>query len=169
MYFKQYGSRKVSYNSDFVRITASSVLKVALLAWNSVTLTLFGFIFYLDTIPFYVNISQKNDRNTSDHIFIKDMPITFTVHIHDPSHYLNNSAISYHLNYGDGSGLFVTNSSISTHTYKLIGNFSLGLSVQAMIPGPCSPVTPPAPLPTSPGKSLWLRADGNKLINDASS
>ncbi|KAJ7322406.1 hypothetical protein JRQ81_018693 [Phrynocephalus forsythii] len=124
---------------SFVPVTAASIIYVV-----------------TDTIPFYVNISQKNDRNTSDHIFIKDMPITFDVRIHDPSHYLNNSVISYHWNYGDGSGLFVSNSSVSTHTYKLTGNFSLGLSVQAMIPGPCGPVTPPAPLPTTPAVPTQL-------------
>ncbi|XP_020636784.3 transmembrane glycoprotein NMB [Pogona vitticeps] len=124
---------------SFVPVTAASIIYVV-----------------TDTVPFYVNISQKNDRNTSDHIFIKDIPIMFDVRIHDPSHYLNHSVISYHWNYGDGSGLFVSNSSVSMHTYRLSGNFSLGLSVQAVIPGPCGPVTPPPPLPTSPGVPTQL-------------
>ncbi|XP_006138417.2 transmembrane glycoprotein NMB isoform X1 [Pelodiscus sinensis] len=104
-----------------------------------------------DKIPLYVNLSQKNDRNASDSVFIKDSPITFDVKIHDPSHYLNNSAISYTWGYGDGSGIFISNSPISTHTYTLQGNFSLNLTVQAIIPVPCGPATPTPPLPTSPG------------------
>ncbi|XP_034257871.1 transmembrane glycoprotein NMB [Pantherophis guttatus] len=108
-----------------------------------------------DQIPFYVNISQKNNRNISDFIFIKDIPIMFDVRIHDPSHYLNHSAISYHWNFGDGSGSFVSNNSISTHTYTLLGNFSADLSVQAIIPVPCGPVTP-SPLSTFPAFTTQL-------------
>ncbi|XP_062423790.1 transmembrane glycoprotein NMB [Rhea pennata] len=102
-----------------------------------------------DKIPLFVNMSQKNDRNISDSIFIKDSPITFDVKIHDPSSYLNNSVISYKWDFGDGSGLFVSSSSITLHTYALQGNFSLNLTVQAIIPVPCKPVTPTPPLPTS--------------------
>uniref|UniRef100_A0A8D2JDQ7 Glycoprotein nmb n=1 Tax=Varanus komodoensis TaxID=61221 RepID=A0A8D2JDQ7_VARKO len=109
-----------------------------------------------DKIPFYVNISQKNDRNASDFIFIKDIPITFDVQLHDPSNYLNRSAIFYHWNYGDGSGAFVSNSSTSMHTYTLLGNFSLDLSVQAIIPIPCGPVTPTPPLPTQSAVTTQL-------------
>uniref|UniRef100_K7G557 Glycoprotein nmb n=1 Tax=Pelodiscus sinensis TaxID=13735 RepID=K7G557_PELSI len=114
-----------------------------------------------DKIPLYVNLSQKNDRNASDSVFIKDSPITFDVKIHDPSHYLNNSAISYTWGYGDGSGIFISNSPISTHTYTLQGNFSLNLTVQAIIPVPCGPATPTPPLPTSPagaGGAVWQAA-----------
>ncbi|XP_053122119.1 transmembrane glycoprotein NMB isoform X2 [Hemicordylus capensis] len=103
-----------------------------------------------DKIPFHVKISQKNDRNASDHIFIKDQPITFEVQIHDPSHYLNDSVITYHWNFGDGSGSFVSNNSVFMHTYTLLGNFSLNLSVQAIIPTTCGPITPTPPLTTLP-------------------
>ncbi|XP_054847429.1 transmembrane glycoprotein NMB [Eublepharis macularius] len=103
-----------------------------------------------DTIPLYVYLSQKNDRNASDHIFIKDVPIIFYVHLHDPSHYLNRSIIFYHWNFGDGSGSFVFNNSVSMHTYTLVGNFSLNLTVEAILPAPCGPVTPPPPFPTFP-------------------
>lgn len=130
----------------------------------------FGYSWHADQIPFYVNISQKNNRNISDFIFIKDIPIMFDVRIHDPSHYLNHSAISYHWNFGDGSGSFVSNNSISIHTYTLLGNFSADLSVQAIIPVPCGPVTP-SPLSTFPGKYLWqlwhppyIFAQGDTLV-----
>nr|XP_033786767.1 transmembrane glycoprotein NMB isoform X2 [Geotrypetes seraphini] len=99
-----------------------------------------GIYIVTDQIPFYVNISQKNDRNTSDGIFIKDSPITFDVRIHDPSKYLNASAISYKWNFGDGSGSFVSNNPLTSHTYTLQGNFSLNLTVKAAVPGPCMPV-----------------------------
>lgn len=118
--------------------------------------------FYADEIPFYVNISQKNDRNTTDRIFIKDIPITFKVQIHDPSYYLNHSDISYHWNFGDGSGLFVSNNSVTTHTYTLPGNFSLNMFVRAIIPTPCGPVTPTPPFP---GKCLWSDAKVNEWIS----
>lgn len=99
-------------------------------------------------------MTQKNDRNVSDHIFIKDIPITFEVHVHDPSHYLNHSVVSYHWDFGDGSGSFVYTDPVSMHTYTLVGNFSLNLTVEAIIPAPCGPVTPSPPSPTFPGKSL---------------
>ncbi|XP_077159388.1 transmembrane glycoprotein NMB isoform X2 [Paroedura picta] len=103
-----------------------------------------------DTIPLHVTMTQKNDRNASDHIFIKDIPITFEVHLHDPSHYLNHSAVSYHWNFGDGSGSFVFRDPVSMHVYTLVGNFSLNLTVEAIIPAPYGPVTPPPPFPTFP-------------------
>ncbi|KFP80907.1 Protein QNR-71, partial [Acanthisitta chloris] len=102
-----------------------------------------------DKIPISVILFQKHDRNISDSIFIKDSPITFDVKIHDPSYYLNNSAISYKWNFGDGSGLFVASGSTTSHTYTLQGNFTLNLTVQAIIPVPCRPVPPTAALPTS--------------------
>ncbi|KAM9308824.1 transmembrane glycoprotein NMB [Gastrophryne carolinensis] len=107
-----------------------------------------GMYIITDQIPFYVNISQKNNKNSSDGIFIKDSPITFDVRIHDPSHYLNKSILSFNWSFGDGSGLFVSNNPVLTHTYTLLGNFSANLTIKAAIPGPCKPVTP-TPLPTT--------------------
>ncbi|CAH2282608.1 transmembrane glyco NMB [Pelobates cultripes] len=102
-----------------------------------------------EQIPLYVNISQKNDRNSSDKIFIKDSPITFDVKLHDPSHYLAKAAVSFNWTFGDGSGSFVSNNPLSSHTYTLLGNFSLNLTVKAAIPGPCKPVTPTTFIPTT--------------------
>lgn len=113
-----------------------------------------------------MNLSQKNDRNISDFIFIKDSPIIFDVKIHDPSHYLNNSAITYKWNYGDGSGLFVSNSPIITHTYTLEGNFTFNLTVQAIKPVPCKPTTPTPPYPTSSGKSFSNNSDIREHTNN---
>uniref|UniRef100_F6YRV9 Transmembrane glycoprotein NMB n=1 Tax=Monodelphis domestica TaxID=13616 RepID=F6YRV9_MONDO len=103
-----------------------------------------------DEIPVFVNMSQKNDRNSSDDIFIKDLPIKFDVHVHDPGHFLNTSAIYYKWEFGDNSGLFVSNSSAFSHTYTLNGSFVLNLTIQAVVPGPCPPPSPRPPTPTPP-------------------
>ncbi|KFV15005.1 Protein QNR-71, partial [Tauraco erythrolophus] len=102
-----------------------------------------------DKIPISVNMFQKHDRNISDYIFIKGSPIIYNVKIHDPSYYLNNSAISYKWNFGDGSGLYVVSSPTTSHIYTVQGNFTPNVNVQAIIPVPCRPVTPTASLPTS--------------------
>ncbi|KAM5158295.1 transmembrane glycoprotein NMB [Mantella aurantiaca] len=114
-----------------------------------------GMYIVTDQIPFFVNMSQKNDKNSSDHIFIKDSPIQFDVLIHDPSHYLNTSILSFNWSYGDGSGSFVSNNPVSTHTYTLLGNFTLNLTIKAAIPGPCKPVTPTS-LPTTGAPTTQL-------------
>lgn len=133
-------------------------------------LYLFTFFSPTDKIPLSVSMFQKHDRNISDSIFIKDSPITFEVKIHDPSYYLNNSAISYKWNFGDGSGLFVASGSTTSHTFTLQGNFTPNLTVQAIIPVPCKPVTPTAPPPTAAGKSLPNSSDiksyAKTLISD---
>ncbi|XP_075684374.1 protein QNR-71-like [Rhinoderma darwinii] len=112
---------------------------------------------FQDQIPFYVNLSQKNDKNSSDSIFIKDSPIQFDIRIHDPSHYLNKSELTFDWGYGDGSGSFVSNNPVSSHTYTLLGNFSVNLTIKAAIPGPCKPVTlTPVPTTSTPVPTTHL-------------
>ncbi|XP_004461399.1 transmembrane glycoprotein NMB [Dasypus novemcinctus] len=101
-----------------------------------------------DQIPLLVTMAQKNDRNSSDETFLKDLPILFDVLIHDPSHFLNQSAIYYKWNFGDNTGLFVSNNHISNHTYVLNGTFSLNLTVQAAAPAPCPLLSSSPPKPT---------------------
>ncbi|XP_012879853.1 PREDICTED: transmembrane glycoprotein NMB isoform X1 [Dipodomys ordii] len=96
-------------------------------------------------IPVLVTMFQKNDRNFSDETFLRDLPIMFDVFIHDPSHFLNKSAIDYKWNFGDNTGLFISTNHTSNHTYVLNGTFNLNLTVQAAVPGPC---LPPAPTPS---------------------
>ncbi|KAK7821829.1 hypothetical protein U0070_004793, partial [Myodes glareolus] len=69
-----------------------------------------------DQIPIFVTMSQKNNRNSSAGTFLRDLPIVFDVLIHDPSHFLNDSAISYKWNFGDNTGLFVSNNHTSPPT-----------------------------------------------------
>jgi hypothetical protein len=109
---------------------------------------------------------QKNDRNSSDETFLKDLPIVFDVLIHDPSHFLNESAIYYKWNFGDNTGLFVSNNHTLNHTYVLNGTFNLNLTVQAAVPGPCPP---PSPTPGRPTPSLGKYFLGDlcsKFLND---
>ncbi|XP_011799580.1 PREDICTED: transmembrane glycoprotein NMB isoform X4 [Colobus angolensis palliatus] len=108
-----------------------------------------------DQIPVFVTMSQKNDRNSSDETFLKDLPITFDVLIHDPSHFLNYSTINYKWSFGDNTGLFVSINHTVNHTYVLNGTFSLNLTVKAAAPGPCPPPPPPPPpRPPKPTPSL---------------
>lgn len=111
-------------------------------------------IYILDQIPVFVTMSQKNDRNSSDETFLKDLPITFDVLIHDPSHFLNYSTINYKWSFGDNTGLFVSINHTVNHTYVLNGTFSLNLTVKAAAPGPCPPPPPPPPRPPKPTPSL---------------
>uniref|UniRef100_A0A8C5PAN7 Glycoprotein nmb n=1 Tax=Leptobrachium leishanense TaxID=445787 RepID=A0A8C5PAN7_9ANUR len=108
-----------------------------------------GMYIVTDQIPFYVNISQKNDRISSDDIFIKDSPIQFDVLLHDPSNYLSRATVSFNWTFGDGNGSFVSNNPISSHNYTLVGNFTLNLTVKAAFPAPCQPTTPTPMVPTT--------------------
>ncbi|XP_011829324.1 PREDICTED: transmembrane glycoprotein NMB isoform X5 [Mandrillus leucophaeus] len=112
-----------------------------------------------DQIPVFVTMSQKNDRNSSDETFLKDLPITFDVLVHDPSHFLNYSTINYKWSFGDNTGLFVSINHTVNHTYVLNGTFSLNLTVKAAAPGPCPPPPPPPPRPPKPTPSLGPAGD----------
>ncbi|XP_028381799.1 transmembrane glycoprotein NMB isoform X2 [Phyllostomus discolor] len=125
-----------------------------------------------DQIPISVTMSQKNDRNASDETFLRDIPIIFDVFVHDPSHFLNQSAINYKWNFGDNTGLFVSMNHTLNHTYVLNGTFGLNLTVQALVPGPCAPPTPRPPKPTRssspPGDRplLWAGTPGERCQID---
>ncbi|XP_062034316.1 transmembrane glycoprotein NMB [Lepus europaeus] len=112
-----------------------------------------------DQIPVFVTMTQKSDRNSSDETFLRNVPIVFDVLLHDPSHFLNKSAIRYKWSFGDNTGLFVSDSHTLNHTYVHNGTFSLNLTVQAVVPGPCPPPTPRPPKPSPPpgpaGDSSW--------------
>ncbi|XP_066095908.1 transmembrane glycoprotein NMB isoform X3 [Saccopteryx bilineata] len=111
-----------------------------------------------DQIAVFVNMSQKNNRNSSNETFLRNIPIMFSVIIHDPSHFLNESAIDYKWNFGDNTGLFVSNNRTLNHTYVLNGTFPLNLTVHAAVPGPC-PSPSPSPRPPKPTPSLSPAGD----------
>lgn len=110
-----------------------------------------------DQIPVFVTMFQKNDRNSSDETFLRDLPIVFDVLIHDPGHFLNDSAISYKWNFGDNTGLFVSNNHTLNHTYVLNGTFNLNLTVQAAVSGPCPSPTPPTTTPPTTTRPTTTR------------
>lgn len=107
-----------------------------------------------DQIPVFVTMTQKSDRNSSDETFLRNVPILFDVLLHDPSHFLNKSAIRYKWSFGDNTGLFVSDSHTLNHTYVHNGTFNLNLTVQAVVPGPC-PSPTPRPPPGPAGDSSW--------------
>ncbi|RXM97140.1 Protein QNR-71 [Acipenser ruthenus] len=100
-----------------------------------------GIYFVTDQIPFIVNISQKNDRNASDNVFIKDADIVFNVKIHDPSYYLKVAEVSYKWDFNDGN-MLITPSSVATHAYNQLMNYTVKLTVEAIFKVPCGPATP---------------------------
>lgn len=116
-----------------------------------------------DQIPVLVTMSQKNDRNSSDETFLRGLPIVFDVLIHDPSHFLNDSAISYKWDFGDNTGLFVSNKHTVNHTYVLNGTFSLNLTVEAAVTGPCPSPSPSPTVPTPSPSSMPTGYNSMKL------
>ncbi|XP_014641879.1 PREDICTED: transmembrane glycoprotein NMB [Ceratotherium simum simum] len=116
-----------------------------------------------DQIPIFVTMSQKNNRNLSDETFLRNLPIIFNVLIHDPSHFLNKSAINYKWIFGDNTGLFVSLNSTLNHTYVRNGTFNLNLTVQAAVPGPCPS---PSPRPPKPTPSLPPGGDNPLELSD---
>ncbi|KAK1173142.1 protein QNR-71 isoform X1 [Acipenser oxyrinchus oxyrinchus] len=114
----------------------------------SPTATASGIYFVTDQIPFIVNISQKNAQNASDNVFIKDSDIVFNVKIHDPSNYLKKAEVSYKWDFSDGNKL-ITRSSIATHAYNQLVNYTVKLTIEAIFKVPCGPATPTAMSPTS--------------------
>ncbi|XP_033849751.3 protein QNR-71 isoform X2 [Acipenser ruthenus] len=100
-----------------------------------------GIYFVTDQIPFIVNISQKNAQNASDNVFIKDSDIVFNVKIHDPSNYLKKAEVSYKWDFSDGNKL-TTRSSIATHAYSQLVNYTVKLTIEAIFKVPCGPATP---------------------------
>lgn len=155
-YFQKLGrcSERISINTANVTL-GPQIMEVTVYRrhrWTHVPVTKAKAVYVVtDQIPMFVNMSQRNDRNSSDDTFLRDLPITFNVLIHDPSHFLNESAIYYKWNFGDNTGLIVSNNHTLNHLYVLDGNFSFNLTVQAAVPGPCpSPSRrPPRPTPSS--------------------
>ncbi|XP_059568542.1 transmembrane glycoprotein NMB [Myotis daubentonii] len=152
-YYQKLGRCSASVSINTTNVTLGpQVMEVAVYRRNRRTYTPVARVkdVYLvtDQILVFVNMSQKNDRNSSDETFLRDIPILFNVLIHDPSHFLSESAINYKWNFGDNTGLFVSNNRTLNHTYVLNGTFSLNLTVQAAVPGPCPSPTPRPPKPT---------------------
>uniref|UniRef100_A0A8B9JJF4 Premelanosome protein b n=1 Tax=Astyanax mexicanus TaxID=7994 RepID=A0A8B9JJF4_ASTMX len=108
-----------------------------------------------DQIPFAVSLSQVNDKDEGDQKFIQNRAVAFSVALHDPSDYLEDSDITFNWDFGDGSGTVISRELTVTHTYTITGSYKPHVVVQAAIPDP-SCVTPAnTPTNASPtGSSL---------------
>ncbi|KAJ7991532.1 hypothetical protein DPEC_G00284850 [Dallia pectoralis] len=112
--------------------------------------------FVTDQIPVVVNMSQKRVGNLSENVFVCGTDVVFTVSVHDPSHYLKAAeAVNYKWDFRDGNQL-VTQSSVATHVYNVVGDINIKLTVEAAFKIPCPSPTPktvtqpPTAAPTSP-------------------
>ncbi|KAK7132603.1 hypothetical protein R3I93_018980 [Phoxinus phoxinus] len=99
-----------------------------------------------DQIPFAVSLTQVNDKDEGDRIFIQNRAVAFSITLHDPSQYLSKSDVTFNWNFGDGSGTVISRELTVTHTYMASGAFKPQVVVQAAIPD-SSCATPPN-LPT---------------------
>ncbi|XP_053311617.1 melanocyte protein PMEL [Spea bombifrons] len=87
-----------------------------------------------DQIPVSVSVSQLLDLDQEDQRFIQNRAVSFSVAIHDPSHYLQAADISFSWDFGDESGTLITRNTGVTHTYVSAGVFKPTVVLQAAIP-----------------------------------
>ncbi|KAM9319972.1 melanocyte protein PMEL [Gastrophryne carolinensis] len=96
-----------------------------------------------DQIPVSVSISQVLDLDEEDQRFIQNRAVSFSVNVHDPSHYLQEADISFSWDFGDQSGTLITLNTGVTHTYVTPGVFKAKVVVQAAVPvTPCGSSAP---------------------------
>uniref|UniRef100_A0A8C5MN09 Premelanosome protein n=1 Tax=Leptobrachium leishanense TaxID=445787 RepID=A0A8C5MN09_9ANUR len=97
-----------------------------------------------DQIPISVSISQLQDLNQADQRFVQNRAVSFSVAVHDPSHYLATSDLSFSWDFGDQSGTLITRNTDVTHTYIISGVFKPRVILQAAIPiSPCGSTAVP--------------------------
>ncbi|XP_051967657.1 premelanosome protein a [Xyrauchen texanus] len=105
-----------------------------------------------DQIPFVVTLSQVGDINQGDQSFIQNRAVSFSIDLHDPSHYMSGSDITFNWDFGDNSGTLISRETIVTHTYLTTGSFRPQVVLIAAISTGCqreltpaASVTPPVP------------------------
>ncbi|XP_051532575.1 premelanosome protein a isoform X2 [Myxocyprinus asiaticus] len=105
-----------------------------------------------DQIPFVVTLSQVGDINQGDQSFIQSRAVSFSVDLHDPSHYMSGSDITFNWDFGDNSGTLISRETTVTHTYLTTGSFRPQVVLIAAISAGCqreltpaASVTPPVP------------------------
>ncbi|XP_074469897.1 protein QNR-71 isoform X1 [Sebastes fasciatus] len=104
----------------------------------------FTVFFVTDKIPLAVYIFQKAALNESENVFFRGEDVDFKVMLHDPSGYLKTAAaIDYIWDFRDGNQL-VTHRDMTTHAYKMVGNITVKLVVEAAFPIECPPTSAPA-------------------------
>uniref|UniRef100_A0A4W3JQR0 Glycoprotein nmb n=1 Tax=Callorhinchus milii TaxID=7868 RepID=A0A4W3JQR0_CALMI len=104
-----------------------------------------------DKIPVFVTISQKSKCKNDENVYIKNLKMIFNVKIQDPSNYLKKAAITYRWNFDDGNES-VSKVRTTTHNYTMLGQYTPTLTVEAIIPVPCSSIktTTMSPTTTTP-------------------
>ncbi|XP_059393967.1 premelanosome protein a [Carassius carassius] len=107
----------------------------------------------IDLIPFTVTLSQVGDINQGDQRFIQNRAVSFGINLHDPSHYLSGSDITFNWDFGDNSGTLISRDTTVTHTYLTTGSFRPQVVLMAAIstgcqlsPTPPATVVPPVPV-----------------------
>lgn len=93
----------------------------------------------LDQIPFVVTLSQVGDITQGDQSFIQNTAVSFSINLHDPSHYLIGSDITFNWDFGDNSGTLISRDTIVTHTYLTSGSFRPQVLLMAAILSNCTP------------------------------
>ncbi|KAG2468641.1 PMEL protein, partial [Polypterus senegalus] len=109
-----------------------------------------------DQIPFSLLISQISDVNRADQSFIQNKAISFVIHLHDPSQYLQDADIAFNWDFGDNSGTLISRSLQVTHTYLSAGAFRPQVTLQASIPSASCGTSGDTPTPgaTTEGSGL---------------
>ncbi|KAA0708082.1 Melanocyte protein PMEL 115 kDa melanosomal matrix protein [Triplophysa tibetana] len=92
-----------------------------------------------DQIPFAVTLSQVGDITQGDQSFIQNTAVSFSINLHDPSHYLSGSDITFNWDFGDNSGTLISRDAIVTHTYLTSGSFRPQVLLMAAILSDCTP------------------------------
>ncbi|KAK2874635.1 hypothetical protein Q8A67_021788 [Cirrhinus molitorella] len=106
-----------------------------------------------DQIPFTATLSQVGDINQGDQSFIQNRAVSFSINLHDPSHYLSGSDITFNWDFGDNSGTLISRETTVTHTYLTTGSFRPQVVLMAAIstgcqlnPTPAATLVPPVPV-----------------------
>lgn len=116
-----------------------------------------------DQIPFAVTLTQVNDKDEGDQKFIRNRAVAFSVALHDPSEYLDDSDITFNWDFGDGSGTVISRELLVTHTYTTTGSFKPHVIVQAAIPDPSCATPPNSPTDASPTGNTFLSEEQAQL------
>ncbi|KAI7789803.1 premelanosome protein a [Triplophysa rosa] len=103
-----------------------------------------------DQIPFAVTLSQVGDITQGDQSFIQNTALSFSINVHDPSHYLSGSDITFNWDFGDSSGTLISQDAIVAHTYLTSGSFRPQVLLMAAILSNCSPNPTSAAITVTP-------------------